>query len=149
MSHRRIELSRNLTSRDLFGQVTEAAKQISTLSAREDEQRKRRQRAEEESDKIRKVKDARCLRTCHRSSSVFFFFFLFVRSVNRKGRQPLHSALGRALNAWKLYMGSGVGHFWKSWRDAFTTFKFSRLRVRLPLHLLALPYVRPDLMLLC
>lgn len=37
-------------------QVSEAAKQISTLKAREDEQRKRRQSAEEETDKIRKVR---------------------------------------------------------------------------------------------
>lgn len=37
-------------------QVAEAAKQISTLKAREDEQKKRRQSAEEEAEKIRKVR---------------------------------------------------------------------------------------------
>lgn len=36
--------------------VAEAAKQISTLKAREDEQKKRRQSAEEETDKIRKAR---------------------------------------------------------------------------------------------
>lgn len=54
-----IELS-HILPREFVGQVTEAAKQISTLSAREDEQRKRRQRAEEESDKIRKVRPDPC-----------------------------------------------------------------------------------------
>lgn len=38
------------------GQVSEAAKQISTLKAREDEQKKRRRLAEEEAEKIRKVR---------------------------------------------------------------------------------------------
>lgn len=37
-------------------QVSEAAKQISTLKAREDEQRKRRLAAEEDTDKIRKAR---------------------------------------------------------------------------------------------
>lgn len=41
-------------------QVSEAAKQISTLKAREDDQNKRRKAAEEESDKIRKVRVSGC-----------------------------------------------------------------------------------------
>lgn len=44
-------------------QVAEAAKQISTLKAREDEQKKRRQSAEEEAEKIRKVRRVAAART--------------------------------------------------------------------------------------